>query len=731
MNASRMRGTDPGPNPDNRARRGGDALRVALFATVVALALLAGASFAVFGLANQTKQLEWRFYVFGTLALLTLVFTISWRFRGGTVPAPWYAGALAAALPGAVLFAAWMCTQGVPPRVLLGLGLFLPIPVLVSGFPGRGGRAVRMLETALLNLLAVAALAAYFHNTVELLPTARLALLSGAASVLTIAGALCAGRLDLAARADAVLRRRLRPRALYPACWALLAALASGALFLWIQRPIDYHHYAPFVGPIHDWAHGKSLLRDTPPSIYGYGSVWFCATVLRPWGVSFLSFHYLNLAAYVLYYLLAAMLAARVLRNAAAAVAVFLLLACLHTLFAGNTHAMYPSSGALRFLPGLGLCAALVFLEGRARAAVALTLAAMAALWSPEAGVYVLPAWMFACAVHARAKHGAFAAWLRRIALCGGLTLAAVALALAAVVAVEHRPGAGWPRLGWFYLFVSRYTTHPHVPLLEPVANYYLMVPVLLLGVATAFLMFWRRHDGRLTMPMAFLAAHNTALFSYYVTQPRHEYGVNLTVFVLAEFALVWAVWRDVFGVSPRRLRALMLFPVALFCLLYAQRCEVTLPAQRSAAVQGLAAPEALLRPGGAGRVRTTPALRRLVQRLGAPETPVALWANTTDTLLLTDAGMVNALPFNPGYATFEVPDWESRFLAPSLEALPPGALFAIDARLDHGGDPARRRVEEFYGLEPAGLVVEPAPAMHDGAPPPEPLRLHVYRLRP
>ena len=73
-------------------------------------------------------------------------------------------------------------------------------------------------------------------------------------------------------------------------------------------------------------------------------------------------------------------------------------------------------------------------------------------------------------------------------------------------------------------------------------------------------------------------------------------------------------------------------------------------------------------------------------------------------------------------------PGDSARFAAP--EALPPGCLFVIAADLDHFGDPARRRIEQWFAPELLGRVIEPAPAMHHGMAPPAALSLNVYRLK-
>lgn len=103
-------------------------------------------------------------------------------------------------------------------------------------------------------------------------------------------------------------------------------------IFIIIQKPIEYHHYSFYVGPILDVIKGKSLLGDTP-SQYGYLSIHFLAFILGKIGLSFDSFHLINTLLVCLFFLLACYIFFRLIKNRYLALLCSIVFITLQTLF--------------------------------------------------------------------------------------------------------------------------------------------------------------------------------------------------------------------------------------------------------------------------------------------------------------------------------------------------------------------------------------------------------------
>ena len=73
-------------------------------------------------------------------------------------------------------------------------------------------------------------------------------------------------------------------------------------IYSFTQQQINTHHYAFYVGPAYELNLGKSILSNVP-SQYGYLSIHFVETILKPIGIDIFNFHILNLTLFRLYYL--------------------------------------------------------------------------------------------------------------------------------------------------------------------------------------------------------------------------------------------------------------------------------------------------------------------------------------------------------------------------------------------------------------------------------------------
>lgn len=500
--------------------------------------------------------------------------------------------------------------------------------------------------------------------------------------------------------------------------WGIAWALAAGAIFLWLQKPVQYGHYKSCAGPAHDVLLGKSLLHDTP-SIYGYFSVHAYAVLMRELGHSMGGFHLSNILLHVLYYLLGGMVLSRLLKDWRLVVPMFFVLLCLQTLFSNNNYALFPSSGAMRFLPGMVMSACLVFLQWRAAFPVGAILAAISVFWSAEVGAFVLPAWLVVCLSRAWLEADSWQGALRRTRSYSVRTLAACGGVLALVLLSEYRPGVGLPHLSRLYEYVLAYRAVTDAPRIPAFGNWYMLAALHVFAFVVFAHAAYRRLDSDFLAVLGFSCLYNVLAFSYYVAESYPNYVVNLTVPALLEGAAIVRVLRESFGISRHRIAAWLLAPAVVFCLLFFHRCQARFPAKALDACTDA-------RENFAMWTAPEPAhalLDELCARFG--EEPVILLSRPTDTARLLAAKRRNALPLNPLSMAFELPHWKERYVLPALEKVEPGTLVLCDM-------PAMGvvmdEVEKRFMLQHLGHVRDHK-VPEGQLPPGQTVRLDIYRV--
>ena len=445
----------------------------------------------------------------------------------------------------------------------------------------------------------------------------------------------------------------------------------------------EYNHSRNYVGAIFDVWNGKSLIYDTP-SFYGFLNMHILSWVLGPLGISFETFTCADSVLVALWQIAGACVLFRLwpwARTRVFAAVVFVLLPTLLTVDNG----MSPySTGPLRFGLGLAVCWALVCLPRRAGFWTGTFLSAIAAFWSGETAVYVVPAWVFCCVADAMRSPGGL---VPRIRSAGGslLVFAGVCAAVAGCVFwSEYRPGRGFPLYDALFQYAalmpsgSLVTTLITSMKMDAFGNHYFLVAIFMLGLALMTAMFANRLASPWFRPLAFMAIHNVACFAHFVGHSDHEYGFDLVGFAFIEFALAYRILHEDYGVSRLTLRRCFEVPILVLCTMLMLRpvCCPLIPLSWAMQVHDGArqAYDSLARPA-----EDTPLLRKAVEKFAGDGCQVAVICDRSDTRLLVEANVINALCLNPFYNLGVLPDGVPRFVEPAVAQMRSGTLLLVD----------------------------------------------------
>lgn len=439
------------------------------------------------------------------------------------------------------------------------------------------------------------------------------------------------------------------------------------------QAPIEYHHYSFYMGPIFDISKGKSILLDTP-SQYGYLSIHFLALILRKIGVTFNMFNFVNIMLFVSYYSLAGFIFFKLIKHVIAASMFTLIFMTLQTFFSHYTYVMLPSTGPIRFGLSLVVLGILIFAPKTKKLLWSSVFAAISIFWSPETAIYVVPAWFFACFVICfqitKTKKEFFGTILKEI----GKFTCISSMIFAAIFLYEYVHFHTFPRLANYIVYVSAYKDGSLSMNISLYGNYYFAVIVLLLGLATMAHFVIRKKKAQLLPALSYLSISNVALLSYYVGRSHENNIVNISGFLFLELALVYALLHKEYGLTLRKIRYLVVVPIAIFIVLYPTRVVSQLGARTSYL-------SIIFKPNLVGWLQPVPPQKKLYMILkseGLESHPVVLLDEKFDTLFLVESNIKNELPLNPAIMTTVLPDWKQRYVEPKIGVLPMGTVVII-----------------------------------------------------
>ncbi len=497
-------------------------------------------------------------------------------------------------------------------------------------------------------------------------------------------------------------------------------------MFFIFQRELAYFDYSPYLGATYDVLQGKSLLYDTP-SIYGYLSIRIAAVLLGPLGYSFKTFYLYNTILYVLFHISVIAIFTKLFRSYWISIAAFLLTVGLQLQF----WTLDPSSGPLRFGMGmLMLLLSVLFVNRSFTSFLGLFLSATAVFWSAEAGLFVLPAWIFAYTSDVlRRKDIALKKRFLQVAQRTAYCISSVALVGFLVLITEYRPGSKFPNPGRIYEYMLMYKNVYDANLFPAIGSYWFSIPIILFSLGLTFFLLLRGSSSKWYSALAFISIHNVAVLSYYVTQSYYEYIIHIAIFYFLALALSVKVIHEEFSIRWPTIRLLLLPMVVGFCGFLSLLSGIIL--FRNASVIWDAFHTQILTAQGVGGnpIEQKPVLHKLRDHFQLSLDKVIVLSKDNDTKLIVDSGVVNLLPINPASMLYELP-WEylkDVYLEPALKELSKGTV-VIGKREQF--EQTFSLIESYYELEYIGKFpsepAEPNDIYDEGYNP----WLAVYQIR-
>ncbi|OQA93221.1 MAG: hypothetical protein BWY24_00625 [Microgenomates group bacterium ADurb.Bin219] len=449
---------------------------------------------------------------------------------------------------------------------------------------------------------------------------------------------------------------------------SLYRRLISFATFLLIvliafnstRKTIDYWHYSFFIGPAYDLSLGKNLLKEIP-SMYGYLSIHFIELVMRPFGLNFENFHFLNINLFFLYYLGFYFAYKKIFKDNLLVLLFSLVTTFLSTRFyVSEVRGLPPSWGPLRHGFGLLIILALLYLPEKVNYWLISFLAGMTVFWSPEVAVYVVPAFLFTCLVKAIGREQKFFKSLS--SLMTELVPFAIMTAgiFLSIVAFELRRYGEFPKFSNYFQFASLFRNGLVTKLIPLFGNYYLPLLVMVIGLCLVFFQEGGRQKNTLLLPLSFLAIYNVAIFSYFVTTSISVTVNNISCFVLLELAIIFQYFRKDENFWSRIFLPATLFLTVFFTVCLWNFLQV-IPEKEDPHYSQV---KTLLND-----------YQTIKKTYNLTSENVLVLSKFYDTLIVTENKIKTIWPVNPSAGTILVPNYIEKYLAPNLNQVKKGTI--------------------------------------------------------
>lgn len=458
---------------------------------------------------------------------------------------------------------------------------------------------------------------------------------------------------------------------IYPVIFCFL----SGILYLLLFRAAaDYRlwlHNAYYAGPALDVINGKSLFYDTP-SQYGYLNIHFIAAMERFIGATTNSFNRLNIMLYCLSVLVAGLIFYAITKKKALSVLLAgFFISFLSLFFYEYIQFLYPSFGPLRYGFGILIPLVLLYSTGKKSFFINSLLVSLAIFWSPEEALYIAPAWLFTIVVTTWADFGINWTFLKKsLGKLAFFILLAVSMLLLILIK-EYRPGLGIPPIQNILTYTLAYQGGFNSGLLPFYGTYYFYILVCISGLGLVFFLLFNRLKSRLLPLLAFLAIHNIAIFSYFVSRSWFNYIINISGFMLIEIVLILAILNENLGMRQKEFRKFLIMPLIIFLFFYLLISAQNVPLTISYVKNNLSHITKADQP-------SVPLLKTISNRFHI-QTDKIILLSENDTEYLTETQSTNLLPLNPAAMTFDLAGWQKKYLDSQIKKIPRGTIIIDD----------------------------------------------------
>lgn len=304
------------------------------------------------------------------------------------------------------------------------------------------------------------------------------------------------------------------------------------------KKPIEFHHYSFYIGPVYELSLGKSILVNSL-SQYGYLSIHFIKTVISQFGISFESFHLFNAITFTIYFAFIFFIFYKITRNLFLSFLLYILSVFFQTVFSLDSTALAPSTGPLRFGLSVLLILSLLYINNQKNKLIVSSLiASLSLFWSVETAIYIVPAFIYYLLSNnftdKKNLRGLFLNTLKDTKFFFAFTI----LFFLTIVNKEYLHTGTFPLITNYFQFVNAYKSGFGSELIPLLGNYYLVVAVLLLGITLSVFLTFSNNRNKLTSVLNFISIHNIALFSYFISRSNQNNVVNISIFILVELII-------------------------------------------------------------------------------------------------------------------------------------------------------------------------------------------------
>lgn len=444
------------------------------------------------------------------------------------------------------------------------------------------------------------------------------------------------------------------------------------------KKDIEFHHYSFYIGPAYEILHHKSLLNDFP-SQYGYLSIHFIAELLKPFGVTFQSFHILNTSLYMVYFFIFFLIYLKLTKNPLLTFILSTVTSLTQCIFSIHSFYLPPSSGFLRFGPGLIIILFLLYLPKKIKIPLTSLISSIALFWSIETAIYVIPAWIFFIFyTNFQQKNHPIKGILKDLLIF----LLTSLLIFSLIFTYEYQLTHQIPNFKNYIQFALIYKDGFSSELVPLIGNYYIAITILLTGLLiTNYFLFKRKTDNFLNT-LSFLSIHNIALFSYFVSRSNQNNLVNIFPFLLLESVFICLVVYHSFKINLYKYLAL---PMAVFVILFSVRCIQNFTNKTNVIKVYQTAPMAIQQYD----------LIKNIYELNSQN--VIILSKNWDTPIILDNKIETILPLNPNLMSILLPDYQEKYIIPNLNKINIGTTIVTSN--DTPG--LLEFIEKYYKIKP------------------------------
>lgn len=421
-----------------------------------------------------------------------------------------------------------------------------------------------------------------------------------------------------------------------------------------VNKPIEYHHYSFYLGPVYELNQGKSILIDTP-SQYGYLSIQFLHSLLPNSNTTFTSFHFLNQILFILYYILAFFIIYKITKNNFLSLLLSITAIFFQTQFSLDSSALAPSTGPLRFGLSLLIFFFLTYFPNKIGIIISSLIASVSIFWSIETAIYIVPAFIFCLSISSYKQSESIKDFIKKFIKKIFIFLISTILIFVTIIFKEYRYNHSFPPISNYFQFANAYKEGFGSELIPFFGNYYPIILIMIFGLILTLSLI-KQKQNKLLLPISFITIHNIAIFSYFVSRSNQNNIVNISIFFLIELIFFQ---KELAQKIKNKIVYILPFSIFIVIFLYISYLNITKPNR--------------LHYGNQDTVRQLELYQNLKSKYHLNKDNTLIISKNNDTPIITNNKLNTRLPLNPSLMTILLPDYQQKYLLPNLNKLQVG----------------------------------------------------------